>query len=82
MTEKRGLGRPKTPELASITFRVPDGIDQAIRELADREYRTISGQIVHMLEHYILFGQRALQPHPSDFGQMVAQARHNNERGI
>ena len=82
MTEKRGRGRPKTADHPSITFKLPGNMDQAIRELAEREFRTVSGQILHMLEHYILFGQQTLQPHMSDFGQMVAQARHNNERGL
>jgi hypothetical protein len=82
MTEKRGLGRPKTAEHPSITFKLPGNMDQAIRELAEREFRTVSGQVLHMLEHYILFGQRSLQQNPSDFGQMVAQVRRNNESGI
>ena len=81
MTEKRLRGRPKTADHPSITFKIPGNMNQAIRELADREFRTVSGQVLHMLEHYILFGQRPLQPNLPHLGQMVLQAR-DNQRGI
>ena len=44
------MGRPKGPKTVSITIRVPDELLQEIRDLALADYRSLNGQIVHLLE--------------------------------
>ncbi|HEY8602180.1 MAG TPA: Arc family DNA-binding protein [Thermomicrobiales bacterium] len=40
------------PETVRLVLRLPEGVHEAIKAIAEREHRSLNGEIVYILERY------------------------------